>query len=113
MYCLPTAPISKKPGKFTWPQFEYFNFALDWFDQVAATPERADQPALVILEEDGSRYSATYAQLSKRSSQIANWLRSLGVKRGDGIIVMLDNQYELWETMLAGFKLGPYYYRQR
>ena len=36
--------------KFTWPRFEYFNFALDWFDQVAATPERADQPALVILE---------------------------------------------------------------
>src|SRR5690625_920296 len=92
--------------KFTWPRFEYFNFALDWFDQVAATPERADQPALVILEEDGTRYSTNYAQLAKRSSQVSNWLRNLGVKRGDGIIVMLDNQYELWETMLAGFKLG-------
>ena len=92
--------------KFSWPRFEQFNFALDWFDQVAASQERAQQDALVILEEDGSRYSATYAELSRRSAQVANWLRGLGVKRGDGVIVMLDNQFELWETMLAGLKLG-------
>ncbi|MDN6498990.1 MAG: AMP-binding protein, partial [Yaniella sp.] len=91
---------------FDWPRFENFNFALDWFDKIAASEERADQDVLVILEEDGTRYSATYAELSARSSQVANWLRNLGVKRGDGIIIMLDNQYELWETMLAGFKLG-------
>lgn len=92
--------------EFQWPRFEYFNFALDWFDEIAKTPERAAQDALVIFEEDGTRYSTTYAELSARSSQVATWLRSLGVQRGDGIIVMLDNQYELWETMLAGFKLG-------
>lgn len=92
--------------KFSWPRFEQFNFALDWFDQVAASQERAQQDALVILEEDGSRYSATYAELSRRSAQVANWLHGLGVKRGDGVIVMLDNQFELWETMLAGLKLG-------
>lgn len=92
--------------EFSWPHFEHFNFALDWFDQVAASEARADQDVLVILEEDGSRYSTTYAELSVRSSQVANWLRDLGVKRGDGIIVMLDNQYQLWETMLAAFKLG-------
>lgn len=91
---------------FSWPRLQYFNFALDWFDHLAATPDRAQQDALVIVEEDGSRYAATYAQLAARSSQVANWFRSIGVKRGDGIIVMLDNQYELWETMLAGFKLG-------
>lgn len=98
--------LQKAHETFTWPRFTHFNFALDWFDQVAATEDRAQQDALVILEEDGSRYSATYAQLSARSAQMANWLRGLGVKRGDGIIVMLDNQYELWETMLAGLKLG-------
>lgn len=91
---------------FSWPRFDHFNFALDWFDQIAASPERADQDVLVILEEDGTRYSTTYAELSTRSSQVATWLRDIGIKRGDGIIVMLDNQYELWETMLAAFKLG-------
>jgi len=92
--------------KFSWPRFSHFNFALDWFDRIAATPQRADQNALVIREEDGSRYTATYSELSARSAQVANWLRDLGVQRGDGLIVMLDNQYELWETMLAGLKLG-------
>ena len=98
--------IESARAQFSWPRFEHFNFALDWFDQVAATEARANQDALVILEEDGSRYSTTYAELSARSAQVANWLRALGVKRGDGILVMLDNQFELWETMLAGIKLG-------
>ena len=98
--------IEAARAQFSWPRFEHFNFALDWFDQVAATEARANQDALVILEEDGSRYSTTYAELSARSAQVANWLRALGVKRGDGILVMLDNQFELWETMLAGIKLG-------
>lgn len=91
---------------FQWPRFEYFNFGLDWFDQLAASPDRADQDVLVIREEDGSRYATTYAELSARSSQLATWLRELGVQRGDGLMVMLDNQYELWETMLAALKLG-------
>lgn len=98
--------IETARNNFVWPRFDYFNFALDWFDEIAASDERSNQDALVILEEDGSRYSATYAELSSRSSQVANWLRTLGVRRGDGIIIMLDNQYELWETMLAGFKIG-------
>ena len=37
---------------------------------------------------------------------MANWLRSQGVKRGDRMIIMLGNQVELWELMLAGIKLG-------
>ena len=92
--------------QFTWPRFEYFNFALDWFDQVAASEERKDAPALIIAEQDGSSVSVSYAEMSQRSSQVANWLRSVGVKRGDRVILMLGNQVELWELMLAGIKLG-------
>ena len=40
--------------EFVWPQFSEFNFALDWFDQIAADPEKANNPALVIVEQDGS-----------------------------------------------------------
>ncbi|WP_237210008.1 AMP-binding protein [Rothia nasimurium] len=92
--------------QFTWPRFEHFNFALDWFDQVAASEERKDAPALIIAEQDGSSVSVSYAEMSQRSSQVANWLRSVGVKRGDRVILMLGNQVELWELMLAGIKLG-------
>ena len=48
----------------------------------------------------------TFAELSARSNQVANWLRDHGVARGDRVILMLGNQVELWETMLAAMKLG-------
>jgi acetyl-CoA synthetase len=44
--------------------------------------------------------------MSARSTQVANWLRGLGVGRGDRLILMLGNQVELWETILAAMKLG-------
>ncbi|NTV62350.1 MAG: AMP-binding protein [Oscillochloris sp.] len=88
---------------FRWPQFECFNWALDWFDVIAQGNERL---ALWIVEEDGSETRRTYAELSERTNRVANWLRGLGVRRGDRIILMLGNQVELWETMLAAMKLG-------
>jgi acetyl-CoA synthetase len=93
-------------SEFQWPRFAQFNFALDWFDQIAADPAKAAQPALVIVEQDGSATRRSFAELSERSSQVANWLRSQGIRRGDRMIIMLGNQVELWELMLAGIKLG-------
>ncbi len=93
-------------SEFQWPRFEEFNFALDWFDQIAADPAKADRPALVIVEQDGTATRRSFSDLSRRSAQVANWLRSQGVRRGDRMIIMLGNQVELWELMLAGIKLG-------
>ncbi len=92
--------------EFEWPRFEEFNFALDWFDQIAADPAKADKPALVIVEQDGTATRRSFADLSARSARVANWLRAQGVRRGDRMIIMLGNQVELWELMLAGIKLG-------
>jgi acetyl-CoA synthetase len=92
--------------EFRWPQFSEFNFALDWFDQIAADPAKANNPALVIVEQDGSATRRSFADLAARSNQVATWLRSQGMRRGDRMIVMLGNQVELWELMLAGIKLG-------
>jgi acetyl-CoA synthetase len=44
--------------------------------------------------------------MSERSSQVANWLRSLGVARGDRVLLLMPNEVALWETMLACMKLG-------
>ncbi|WP_047691838.1 AMP-binding protein [Kocuria sp. ZOR0020] len=90
---------------FEWPRFSHFNFAYDWFDQIAAGP-RGEQEALVLVEQDGSSTRRTYKQLSERSSQVAAWLESIGVKRGDHVLLMLGNQVELWEAMLACTKLA-------
>ncbi|GAA1010538.1 AMP-binding protein [Nocardiopsis tropica] len=89
--------------RFAWPQLDEWNFALDWFDRVAETN---DAPALWIVEEDGSESKFSYAQMSARSNRVANWLRERGVNPGDRILLMLSNQVELWDVMLAAIKLG-------
>ncbi|GAA2475132.1 AMP-binding protein [Winogradskya humida] len=89
--------------RFRWPELGDFNWALDWFDVIA---EDNDNPALWIVEEDGSEQKFSFAELSRRSNQVANWLRERGVARGDRVVLMLGNQVELWETILAVMKLG-------
>jgi acetyl-CoA synthetase len=89
---------------FRWPEVDEFNWALDWFDRLAA--EGGERLALWIVEEDGSERKCSFAELTARSNQVANWLRDQGVERGDRMIVMLGNQVELWELTLAAMKLG-------
>ncbi|HMN63486.1 MAG TPA: AMP-binding protein, partial [Burkholderiaceae bacterium] len=90
--------------EFGWPDMPEFNWALDFFDvQAAAAPERL---ALWIAGEDGSEQRVSYAQMRERSDQVANFLRGLGVARGDRLLVMLPNVVPLWEVTLAAIKLG-------
>ncbi|MFI6027454.1 AMP-binding protein [Amycolatopsis magusensis] len=91
---------------FSWPEFGEFNWALDWFDVIARDPANAGRYALWIVEEDGTENRWTFPEMAGRSDQVANWLRGLGVRRGDRLILMLGNQGELWETILAAIKLG-------
>jgi acetyl-CoA synthetase len=91
---------------FRWPELDEFNWALEHFDVVAADPERGARRALWIVESDGSEAHWTFAEMSERSNRVANWLRDRGVGRGDRIILMLGNQLELWETLLAAMKIG-------
>jgi acetyl-CoA synthetase len=88
------------------PRPQEFNWALDWFDQVAADASTGARTALKIVEADGTSSSLTYAEMSARSSQVASWLSSLGAAKGDRLLLILGNQVELWETMLACIKLG-------
>jgi len=81
----------------------HFNWALDHFDTYAAGNGRQ---ALWIVEEDGSETRRSFRELSQRSNRVANALRALGVRRGEGVLLMLDNEAPLWETMLACIKLG-------
>ncbi|WP_020673613.1 AMP-binding protein [Amycolatopsis nigrescens] len=91
---------------FSWPEPAEFNWALDWFDRIAEDPANAERYALWIVEENGTETRWTYPEMARRSNQVANWLRGHGVGRGDRLILMLGNQTELWETILAAIKLG-------
>ncbi|PZG12904.1 AMP-binding protein [Nonomuraea aridisoli] len=88
---------------FRWPELAEFNWALDWFDGVLAA-ETPDAVALKIVGDSTASY--TFAALSARSNQVANWLHEQGVRRGDRVLLMLGNQAELWEALLAAMKLG-------
>lgn len=87
---------------FGWPRPAEFNWALDWFDQIARANDRT---ALHIVEEDGRETRISFEDMRRRSDRAANWLRAQGVRAGDRILVMLGNQAELWETALAAMKL--------
>lgn len=88
---------------FRWPRADHFNWALDFFDTQAMGNDRL---ALWIVNDEGMQTQRTFAQMRSRSNQVANYLRSLGVKRGDRVLVMLPNVAPLWELTLAIIKLG-------
>jgi acetyl-CoA synthetase len=88
---------------FRWPDLDEFNWALDYFDHMATGNDR---PALWVVNEDGTEQRLTFAQMSLYSNQVANWLRTRGVKRGDRVLLMMGNEAPLWICMLACIKLG-------
>lgn len=92
---------------FRWPDPVPFNWALDWFDELAKDAEAKDRPALWIVDAAQDKQTKlSFAALSKRSNQVANFLRTQGLKRGDHLLLLLGNVVPLWETMLAAMKLG-------
>ncbi len=93
---------------FRWPDPVPFNWALDWFDaELACDPQSKDRPALWIVDAGSNRETKlSFETLSRRSNQMANFLRAQGLKRGDHLLLLLGNVVPLWETMLASMKLG-------
>jgi len=98
----------KAIAEFRWPDEKQFNWALDWFDAgLAKNPESGDRTALWIVDTaTNTETKLSFAALSRRSNQTANFLRDLGLKRGDHLLMLLGNVVPLWETMLAAMKLG-------
>src|SRR5262245_35464304 len=88
---------------FRWPVFDEFNWALEYFDAISAGN---DTPALHIVDEDGAEWVRSFAQMSARSNQVANFLRDRGMRRGDRLLLMMGNEVALWESLLAAMKLG-------
>jgi acetyl-CoA synthetase len=93
---------------FRWPDPVPFNWALDWFDaELARNTDSKDRAALWIVDAGSNRETRlSFEALSRRSNQVANFLRAQGLRRGDHLLLLLGNVIPLWETMLAAIKLG-------
>ena len=81
-----------------------FNFAFDVIDRLAE--EKPEKPAMVHIASDKTERRFTFAEMKRFSNQTANYFKSLGIKRGDRVLLILKRHYQFWFSMLALHKLG-------
>jgi acetyl-CoA synthetase len=88
---------------FSWPTTENFNWALDYFDQLA---DKCPNPALEYVDDRHVEQKVSFQRMKERSNRVANLFRTVGLRKGDRVLVMLPNKIELFETMLGAMKRG-------
>lgn len=81
-----------------------FNFAYDVVDEWAA--KAPDKRALLWTNDKGEMREFTFAQLKEESDRTASYLQSLGIGKGDMVMVILKRRFEFWFSILALHKLG-------
>ncbi len=83
---------------------ERFNFAFDLVDTLAdKDPEKL---AMLHISRDKTERRFTFKDLKKASNQCANYFKSLGIKKGDRVMLVLKRHYQFWFAMLGLNKLG-------
>lgn len=81
-----------------------FNFAYDVVDELAASAP--DKIALVWCNEAGENINFSFSQLKYYSDKAANFFKSLGIKKGDAVMLVLKRRYQFWFCLLALHKIG-------
>ena len=81
-----------------------FNFAYDVVDTLGRT--KPDKLAIMHIADDGTESRITFAQVKRASAQCANYFKSLGIKRGDKVMLVLKRRYQFWYAMIGLHKLG-------
>jgi acetyl-CoA synthetase len=81
-----------------------YNFAFDTVDEIAR--REPDKLAMVHVSNDMTERRFTFKDMKDASSQSANYFKSLGIKRGDRVILVLKRHYQFWFAILGLHKLG-------
>ena len=81
-----------------------FNFAFDVIDELGRT--KPDKLALLHLDVEKNERRFTFEDMSRHSSRAANYFKSLGIKKGDRVMLVLRRNYQFWIIMLALNKIG-------
>ena len=96
-----------EPGvleKIEFMNTESFNFGFDVVDAVAKkTP---DKLAMLHVAKDMTERRFTFEDIRRESARCANYFTSLGIKRGDRVMLVLKRHYQFWFSMVALHKLG-------
>ncbi len=92
------------PTSITFKNTDQFNFAFDLVDELAKRePEKL---AMLHLSRDKTERRFTFTDMKKASNQCANYFKSLGIKKGDRVMLVLKRHYQFWFAMLGLNKLG-------
>ena len=83
---------------------EKYNFAFDTVDEIAR--RQPDKLAMVHVSNDMTERRFTFKDFKDASSQSANYFKSLGIKRGDRVMLVLKRHYQFWFAILGLHKLG-------
>ena len=100
-------PVEDENGilqSITFPNADDFNFAFDIVDGIAR--REPDKLAMVYVDNDGAERRFTFKDMKDASSQAANYFTSLGIKRGDKVMLVLKRHYQFWFSILGLHKLG-------
>jgi len=94
-------------GKLTAISFkdpEHFNFAFDVVDALGRS--KPDKLAMLHISKDMTERRFTFQDMKKESARTANYFKSLGIQRGDRVMLVLKRHYQFWFSALALHKLG-------
>ena len=83
---------------------ENFNFGYDVVDEWART--NPDKPALLWTNEQGEKIQFTFADIKRESDKAASFFTSLGIGRGDMVMLILKRRYQFWFSIIALHKIG-------
>ena len=81
-----------------------FNFAFDVIDALGT--RKPDRRAMLHISEDGTEREFTFKDMMRESARCANYFKSLGIKRGDRVMLVLKRHYQYWFAVLGLHKLG-------
>ena len=97
----------EKDGTLTGISFQNedrFNFAFDVVDELGK--RKPEKTAMIYLGEDGTERRFTFRDMQRESARVANYFTSLGIQRGDRVMLVLKRHYQFWFSVLALHKIG-------
>jgi len=103
-FALPKEDENGKLLSIDFKDDDNFNFAFDVVDGIAK--EQPSKLALLHISEDKTERRFTFSDVSRESSRVANYLRSLGIKKGDRVMLVLKRHYQFWFILNGLHKLG-------
>ena len=92
------------PTSIQFQNIDNFNFAFDLIDALAE--REPDRLAMLHVSKDKTERRFTFKDMKKMSAQCANYFKSLGIKKGDRVMLVLKRHYQFWAAMLGLNKLG-------